>query len=301
MKPQSKEEKLLTLSIVAGSFFAVTGILWGLNINSGMMIFDGMYSLISAFLSYCAISVARQVAADYDSRFPFGRSRLEPLMVIFKSLLLLAFFSYAAADAVLSIINGGRSSDIGSAIVYSILSTLGCLAVYVYLKIKTKKKTTDLLKAESNQWMGDTLVSLGLLVGFCLALFFKKFGFNELVPYIDPAMVIVAVVIFIPHPLRSLLASGKEIADMSPDRSLVKKISGVCEELSGKYGFKDKRLHISKSGRELSVEVNYLTNSNRNLSVREMDIIRNELKLQLSDFAAMCWINVSITSEEQWL
>ena len=51
------EKRLLKLSAVGGLFFAVLGLAWGLGLNSEMLFFDGLYSLISLLLSLLAIFI----------------------------------------------------------------------------------------------------------------------------------------------------------------------------------------------------------------------------------------------------
>ena len=49
------EKNTLMLSAFGALFFAILGVVWGIVIDSSMIVFDGLYSLISLFLSILAI------------------------------------------------------------------------------------------------------------------------------------------------------------------------------------------------------------------------------------------------------
>src|SRR5882724_11745100 len=63
-------------------------------------------------------------------------------------------------------------------------AALGALCVYAVVSA-----VGDLLRAEAAEWLGDTLLSLGVLAGFLLALVLERTGQAGLARYVDPAMV----------------------------------------------------------------------------------------------------------------
>ena len=67
------EKNMLALSAIGALFFAVLGVAWGIIIDSSMIIFDGLYSLISLFLSVLAICVTRYINKSDFEKFPFGK------------------------------------------------------------------------------------------------------------------------------------------------------------------------------------------------------------------------------------
>ena len=67
------EKNMLTLSAIGALFFAVLGVAWGVIIDSSMIIFDGLYSLISLFLSVLAICITRYINKMILKKFPFGK------------------------------------------------------------------------------------------------------------------------------------------------------------------------------------------------------------------------------------
>ena len=57
--------------ITHGLFFAVLGVAWGVIIDSSMIIFDGLYSLISLFLSVLAICITRYINKNDFEKISF--------------------------------------------------------------------------------------------------------------------------------------------------------------------------------------------------------------------------------------
>jgi predicted Co/Zn/Cd cation transporter (cation efflux family) len=62
------------MAIAAGS------IAWGLVIESDVVILNGIFSLFSLISGGLSLLTARRVTQPEDRRFPYGYSRLEPLV-----------------------------------------------------------------------------------------------------------------------------------------------------------------------------------------------------------------------------
>ncbi|MGL5084212.1 MAG: cation transporter, partial [Clostridium sp.] len=204
-------DKLLKFSAAGGLFFALVGIGWGLFIDSEMIMFDGIYSFISLLLSILSISICKFIAKKDKINFPFGKKALEPIVVAFKSIVLIIMCSITLNNAVKTIAGGGNPVDVGFALGYSIISVVGCTWIYSYMRSKGKKLNSDIIKAESSQWLMDAGISIGVLIGFIIVLLIKDSRFSYLTIYVDPAMVIITSVIFLKVPISQLISVSKEI------------------------------------------------------------------------------------------
>ncbi|MGF1765192.1 cation diffusion facilitator family transporter [Aliivibrio kagoshimensis] len=294
------EKNTILLSIYATSIFAVLGVGWGIYASSGMIIFDGIYSLISVGLSSLALVVLKQLeTSQEDDRFPFGKAHFEPLLIIFKSLMLIGMCSYSAINSFGELFSGGREVATGSALLYALFSTLACLVITMIIGKNNQKIGSDLLLAEKNQWMGDTLLSIGVLVGFSVAYLLEGSAYNAVVPYADPAMVVLASTLFIIIPLKSFIAAAKEMVfyqSSHPNLETIEKTAQkIADELHAEY-----KIRMVNIGRELSIEVNFLL-AERQFLVSEMDAIRNRIADQATAIDKEHWINVSFTQQKVWL
>lgn len=83
---RATERGLIRASVVGAFLFAVVAVVWGVAINSQVILFDGLYSSVSVLLSLVSLLAASYVRQTDDLRFPFGKEVIEPLVVTLKYL-----------------------------------------------------------------------------------------------------------------------------------------------------------------------------------------------------------------------
>lgn len=298
------EQNLLKFSIIAAIAFACLGFIWGFMIDSQMLIFDGIYSFISVILSGISLYVANVIKKEDDDRFQFGRAQIEPIAIFFKSLAIFSICLYAFINAITDIIDGGNSTNIESAILYSVIATTSCWACWFYISLKMKKvKNSNLLMVEKYQWLMDTLLSLAVLIGFIGAYFLKNTSYNYLVPYIDPVMVLIVTSYFFKMPISALIKSLKELMLIAPepDATITQDVEQICLVIQRKYGFDEYVSRIAKTGRELSLEISFISdNPDLALTLRELDIIREDINLKLKkETDYHLWLTVSFMHNKE--
>lgn len=295
------EKNMLTLSALGGLFFAILGLAWGIIIKSDMIMFDGLYSLISLFLSILVIYVAGYIQkVDFD-KFPFGKGVLEPLTVAFHSTVLIVMCSITLVDGFKGLLNGGNTVDTGLALGYSLVSSVGCALVYFVINKKGKKIESDILKAESNQWLMDTVLSVAVLIAFIVCLVMEKTSLAYLTIYIDPLMVVITSIIFIKVPVKTLIKSFKEIVNSKADKEINDKIYTIVKNIESEYNFEESVTRVSKIGRELRIEIDFVFNEESSLNeLKEMDEVREEVYNNMKCLKFDKWLNVNFTGDKKW-
>lgn len=295
------EKNTLMLSAFGALFFAVLGVVWGIVIDSSMIVFDGLYSLISLFLSILAIFITGYISKNDFEKFPFGKRILEPLTVAFNSIVLTVMCSITFINSAKEILTGGKAVDAELALGYSIISILGCLIVYRVLSRNNKKICSDIIKAESNQWLMDTLVSVAVLVGFLICTILDKTSLAYLSKYIDPLMVVITSAIFIRVPITTLIKSFKEILNRNADKDINDEIYTIVKDVEKEYNFEDSITRVSKIGKELRIEIDFVFNKQSKLnSLEEMDNVREYVYNSMSDINLDKWLNVNFTGDKKW-
>ena len=73
------------------------------------------------------------------------------------------------------------------------------------MKKTSKSLNSEIVKAESNQWFMDALISIGVLIGFIISIILTNIGLENVSKYVDPGMVVLTSVIFITVPIKSIL------------------------------------------------------------------------------------------------
>lgn len=295
------ENKILKLSVVGALFFALFGIAWGWAIDSDMIIFDGLYSFISVILSMLSLYINKYMAKRDFEKFPFGKHILEPIVISIKSLIIAIMCLYSLIGAVKTIANGGNNLEFGMALIYSIVSVVGCGAITFYMKAKEKALSSELIKAEYSQWFMDTALSTAVLVAFIVAIILSKTRLNFLNPYIDPAMTVMVSLLCIRIPIKSFINSFKEVICVKANDEINDDIYVLVKEIEEEYNFEDSITRVSKVGRELRIEIDFIYNKDSKLkTLDQMDNVREEINDAIKHIDYKKWLNVSFTGNKKW-
>ena len=295
------ESYLLKISTLGTLFFAVLGIAWGWTVKSEMILFDGMYSLGGVILSLLALMGSIYINKKDYEKYPFGKKIIEPLIVIIKSLAIFIMCIYSLTGSIKDLINGGNEVQYGYALIYALISTLGCGIAYFFLKKKGKAINSSLVNIESSQWLMDTLLSMGVLVGFLIANIIKHTEFIWFNRYLDPLMVIICSSVFIKMPIKSFGDGLKELLEFKADDSITLEIDKLVEGIEREYKFEESITRVSKTGNDLRIEIDFIYNEESNIKVLdEMDSLREKIFNSLSHINYEKWLNVSFTKDKKW-
>ena len=295
------ENKILKLSVVGALFFALFGIAWGWALDSDMIIFDGLYSFISVILSMLSLYINNYMAKRDFEKFPFGKHILEPIVISIKSLIIAIMCLYSLVGAIKTILTGGNNLEFGLAIIYSIISVIGCGAISLYMKVKSKSLSSELIKAEFTQWLMDTSLSTAVLVAFIIGIIISNTKLNFLNSYIDPGMTAVVSLVCIRIPIKGLIESFKEVICVKANDEINDDIYVLVKEIEEEYKFEESITRVSKVGRELRIEIDFVYNKDSKLkTLDQMDNVREEINDAIKHIDYKKWLNVSFTGNKKW-
>jgi cation diffusion facilitator family transporter len=299
------DRRLLLFSVWASAGFAVFSSLWGILSGSSMIVFDGLYSFVSIGLSGLAVLALRFVGRGPDERFPWGREAAEPVVVILKAATLGALCVYAGIGGVVDLLSGGTKVEVGWAIVYAVIATAASLAVGVVLRRGTRSQSRgpgkDLVRSEAAEWLGDALLSAGVLVGFLIALLLTSRGRADLAAYVDPAMVVLVSAAFLVVPLRLVIGGMREVMSMSPPEDVQSQLRAVVDEVATRYGVEESFVRAAKVGGRMDIEVDYVVGSeSRVVTVADCDAVRSDLHERLAALGYEKSVVVAFTTDRRW-
>jgi cation diffusion facilitator family transporter len=297
---RSTDTRALLVSMWASVAFAVVSLAWGLTLGSQLIVFDGLYSFASVALSLLAVLALRTAGRGADERYPWGREVWEPLAIVIKAAALGGLCVYAVVGGIGELLRGGREVAAGWAVLYAVLATAAALAVSLYLR-RRARHGSDLLRAEAAEWTGDTLLSLGVLGGFLVALVLSHTGQADLARYVDPAMVALISLAFLRVPFRLLGEAMREVLTMSPSAELRREVGSRVDEVRLGYGFAESFLRCSKVGGRLDVEVDFVVDdASRAQTVRQFDEVREDLSERLKPLGYAMSMSVGFTADRKW-
>ncbi|GAA4696343.1 cation transporter [Pseudonocardia yuanmonensis] len=297
----SRDDRVLAISLWASAGFAVLALVWGALAGSRLIVFDGLYSFASVGLTLLAVVALRTARRGPDERYPWGREAWEPLAVVLKAAAMAGLCVYALVGAVLELIAGPSGIAVRAALVYGVVSTLGGVVITVLLR-RLSARGADLARAEAAEWAGDTLLSVGVLVGFGVAWALEATGRGEAARYVDPVMVVLASAAFLPVPVRLILRGGREILAMAPSTEVLERIRVEVRAVEAAHGFAESFVRAGKVGGRLDLEIDFVVDAASTArTVEDLDGVRAELDRRLRDLDPPPSMSVGFTADRGWV
>lgn len=296
--PAGREGNALRISAVSSLTLAAIGVVWGWAAASQVILFDAIYSLIGFFLSWVGLRAAELVRQGPTPRYPFGREALAPLVVATQALVLIGMFGYAIVDAISVILAGGSETELGSALVYAVLTTAIC--VLVHRLLLRRQEGSDLVAAEAMQWRAAVVLGVAMTIGFAGAVALTRTGWSELAPYVDPALVLVVAVLILPEPVRMLRQAFRELLEGAPDDEVTGPIHAAVHRVRSEAGLPEPTIRLGKLGRKTYVELDFLVGAEEDWDVGDADRLRRELIDILAEPGRLLWINVELHTDPAW-
>lgn len=284
------EQRTLYVTITVTTVLVTIGIVWGVVVGSQMILLDGVYAFIEVVLSGLLVRASRLARQGPTRRFPYGREAATPLAIGFYGFVLAGTLLYAAVEAASTIRRGGSDFTPGWAIVFGVLTTVGSVATWSWLR--SNAGDSDLMVAETAAWRVSSMRGLGMVVGFTAMALLTGSQWNGAVPYIDPVMVLITCVAFAPTPLRMMRTTVLELLEGNPDDSIRDAVVTRVEAVQSEFGLSPLDVLMTKVGPKLYVEVDGVVDGS--LTVSEEHVIRRRLFAVLDELPYEIWLNAEL-------
>ncbi|MEH0665076.1 cation diffusion facilitator family transporter [Vibrio scophthalmi] len=287
------EKRILTFSALIASGFAVGGLVLGSLVGSLVIVFDGVYSLVSLLLTLLSLAVSRYIQSPQKSHFPFGKAVLEPVVIAIKGAVILSIVGYSLYSALIAVANGGREVDPSIATLFGIVNVIGCGYAWWMIAKKSKRFSSGLIEAEAKQWQMDTLLSVAVTLGFLLALALTYSPFAHYAVYADPMMMIAMSFYFIKVPFDMIRDAMRELLMMAPSKEILRRVDKEVSALDAQLSSQLEVAGVTKVGRELRVRLD-VTTDQKQLKVSELDTMRQVLKTKLASLSLDLQLSMNI-------
>jgi cation diffusion facilitator family transporter len=284
------ERRALVWSIAVTAALGGIGIVWGILGGSQMILLDGVYAIVGIMVSLLLLWASALAQREPTRRYPFGRESVTPLVIAVQGFVLIGTLLYAAAEALTAIREGGSDITAGWAIAYGVLSTIGSLGVWVWLR--SQAEDSDLLDAETTAWRIAALRGVGMTIGFTAILALEGTSRDDWTPYVDPAMVLATCVIFIVPPVRMVRGTLVELLEGAPSREVEEPVRAAVEEVRAQFDLSPPTVLVTKVGRKLYVEVEGLVAPE--VTVRQEEEVRAALRERLEALPFDIWLNFEL-------
>ncbi len=296
-----KEQKVLRISLIAIFIIAVFGLAYGVIINSEAIIFDSFFSFLTAVMTGLSLYVSKLLTKRGNNKYQYGFSHFEPVVNATNGFMMLIICIYAFVNGIKSILDGGNNTNINAAIFYTVIISGASLFMYFYVNKESKNLKSEMIHVEVKEWLIGTLLTIAIFIGFFVALLVQDTSAKVIIPYIDPVVVSILSISLIFTPIKIIIKSLKEIFYIAPIK-LDKIVKNKMNTIIKKYEYEKFTSYVAKSGRVCFVEIHVLIpESNRKSKLATLDLIRDEIKEELTDFEEKIWISISFTSDPKWM
>lgn len=294
------EARLLRASVAATVLIAGLGIGMGLLANSRAIVFDGVFSLIDAFVTWLTLVVARLIPEGGNRRFQFGFWHLEPLVIGLKASLLLLVMGYAFVASVTAILRGGYLPDFGLGLVYAGVVAVICFGMWTWMRGEAERIDSGLVRLDVKAWLMSGVITVTLLVAFFAAWMAEGTRLAPLARFADPAILAVLSLLLLPMPLREARTAFLEIFEVVP-RALDQAVRGAVAQTLAPHGFTTFETYVQRSGRALFVEVSILTSADFSWPMDKADALRRALAEEIAHATDIevpdLWLTANLTAD----
>lgn len=280
----------LLVSILVTGLLGGLGVAWGIVSGSQMILLDGVYAVIGIVVSFLLLGASALAATPPSRRFPYGRAGATPLVITIQGLVLAATLLYAAFEAVLVIVDGGSEVTAGWAIVYGAITTVGSVLVWVWLR--RRAGASDLLVAEATAWKVGALRGVGMVVGFSVLGLLTGSRWDGAAPFVDPVMVLVTCVVFLPAPYRMVRDTVAELLEATPGSSVRVPVIEAIERVRARHDLDEPVIRLTKLGPRLYVEVEVAVGAE--VTVEQQHDVRVELEGMLEAIPYDVWLTLEM-------
>ncbi|MFW2441119.1 MAG: cation diffusion facilitator family transporter [Arenicellales bacterium] len=298
---QNLERRTLVFSAIGSLIMALLGFGFALLTHSEALMLDGLFSLLGFVMALGAIRISKLVYEPGNSSFQFGYAGFEPLFNVVKGLIIVFISLLALYSSAMVILAGGREINIGWALIYAVIVASSSFAVFAILSSVAKKTGSSLLKVDAKNWLIDSLITVAVLLGFLLTYLARDTPWAWMIPYADPAVVVVLVVLSLPIPYLIIRDGLKELLLGAPDVDLQQKLRLKLEPVLTENGHQNNGMRIAKTGRMIYLYIIVLLQKEQtDPTVSEQDAIRKSLTRSVSDFHPDVEVDLFYTRDTEW-
>lgn len=291
MAEPSFERRALLASIAVTAALGVLGVVWGIVSGSQMILLDGAFAIIGILLSVLLLRAATLSSVGPTRRYQYGQEGATPLVIAVQGLVLVGTLLYAGFEAVVTIREGGSTFEPGWAVLYAAITTSAGIGFWVWLR--GRAAGSDLVTAESTAWRVASLRGVGMLVGFTIMWALVGSRWDDAVPYVDPAMVLVTCAVFVWAPIGMVRGTVAELLEGAPPDEVQARIHAAMEDVRLAYGIGTAEIRVAKLGPKLYVEVE--APARAELTIATEHEARERFRATLDELPYEVWLTFELT------
>ena len=287
----SRERQALRRSILVTGVLGSLGIVWGVTSGSQMILLDGVYAFIGIAVSWLLLRASAMAEEGPTRRYQYGREAVTPLVIGIQGFVLLATLLYALVEGVFTIRADGSDVTPGPAVAYAVVTTVSSIAFWRWLLRQAAH--SDLLTAEATGWRVAALRGAGMSLGFVVLWILTDSSWHRAAPYVDPAMVVITCMAFLPAPVRMVRTTIVELLEGAPAAEIQHRVLHVVTGVFREYDIEEPTVRMTKVGQKLYVEIDASVRSD--VTIGQEHEVREEVRVRLEALPYDVWLNFELT------
>lgn len=288
------EKTGIKISIYGSLLLSLSAIIMALIARSQAILLDGLYTFMTLMMSFMALKVVDLVKTPEKPSAPFGYMALEPFTNLIKSFAILSLLIVFLVTNVQKLMTGGRYISLNVTTLYMCICVLIYIIIIALLRTYNKKVRSSLLSLEMKNWVIDACMTVGILISLFAAMLSMRLGYTQILPYIDPTIVIVLALLSLPVPLKVCITELKRVLLVSPENDLTQEVIRHLTEVIQHYGLINIHVWSLKSGRTLYFFI-YSDLENEHTSIAQLDDIRSAIFHSLAKHYSHFWADIIFT------
>lgn len=297
---EALEQRTLSISLAGVALIAAGSLVWGLAIESDVVIVNGVFSLVSLVGSILYLTAARLVARPADRRFQYGYAHVEPLVNSVNALLVTVICVYAFINGLEGVRAGGDVVDAEGVIWFGAVTAIVCGAMGGYELAVSRRIESGLLRNDAREWLMDAAFSSVTLAGFAVLYVLEEPHRSLWARHADSVLVMVLSALFLPVPLGVIRHNLREVLHMAAeDDPLTMRVASVMQAIRAEHDILRHSTHVAKVGREYFVDVDFVVGPGfAPQTVAAQDALRARIRTAVDDPPGSTWLNVNFTAAD---
>lgn len=269
--------------------------------QSKAILLDGLFNLVYFLVALITVRISALATQPDDRKFPFGYAYFESLINAGKGLLILGVALFALGDAVIALLSGGRTIVAGPAIVYALFATLACSGTAWLLFRSRRHNDTPLMRADSENWLVNALISSAVLLTFCTIPLARWLGWHDIVPYVDSVLVIAVVLLCLSVPIKMARGAIRELLNRAPPRAVRQPVQAAIQTALADLPVRQLQIRMVRPGRQLYVMIHVVLPEDYPLiNLAALDAIRARLRAAISAVHPNQVTDTVFTADPAW-
>lgn len=289
---EQKEQYLAArVSIVASIIMFLVSAAIGLITDSVTLILDASASLVILVVGFLMHFSIKKIHLPPDDSYHFGYYKYEPLTAAIQNGLIIVVCIVSIKFAIQDIIHADDMANYSLAAFGIFFELILSLGIAFYLKNMAAKTKSQMIRASGTHWLLDAGLSLGICVGFCIAIIMKDTSWARLTPYVDPVMAMLLASFFIFVPIRGGMHNLFELLDAAPDAHIRDNVKQIIEKFIP-AGFKLEHIKIRKAGQKIFINICFTVLEKLSLEQATMAVndFESNLKANLPECDAVVYL-----------